>query len=184
MPTIYIDMDGVVADFNEGARRAIRATHEDRAVADENAHWPDHLWNSLRDVPNLYRHLPKMKQADELMDLAMRFRDTLGWNLRMLTAIPHNNDMHDVFYDKFLWMQDYYPGIRVDFGPYSVDKHKHCQAGDILVDDRRSNCEEWRAAGGTAVRVTSDYNLALKELREIFDDLLMDKDSSQSQDLS
>jgi hypothetical protein len=38
--------------------------------------------------------------------------------------------------------------IPVLFGPYSFDKYKHCTPGDILIDDRTSNCEEWRAAGG------------------------------------
>jgi hypothetical protein len=40
--------------------------------------------------------------------------------------------------------------IPVFFGPYAYDKHKHCEIGDILIDDRQSNCEEWEAAGGIA----------------------------------
>ena len=37
------------------------------------------------------------------------------------------------------------------FGPYSKDKHQHCEPGDILIDDRSSNIEEWRAVGGIAI---------------------------------
>jgi 5'(3')-deoxyribonucleotidase len=111
-----------------------------------------------------------MLRADELMALAMRFRDELDWNLVMLTAIPRGNDVFESFHDKIRWMDKYYPGIEVHFGPYSQDKQDHCKiAGDILVDDRLDNCEQWRSKGGTAVRVTKDYQSALTELQSIFD---------------
>lgn len=163
MPTLYIDMDGVVADWDTAVRELVG----DR-VKDLNNRWPDDEWAKIKSKDHFYRDLPKMAKADELMLLAQAFRDNLGWDLKMLTAIPKNNDMPNAFHDKIKWMDQYYPGIDVCFGPYSTDKQKHCRPGDILVDDRKSNIEEWIRAGGTAVRVTDDYNLALAELEEIY----------------
>jgi len=177
MPTINIDMDGVVADFFTGASVYLNAMKEEIQQADQNGQWPEASWNRLRDAPHWFRNLPKMPQADEMMALAQRFRDELGWNLRMLTAIPNKNDLPDVFQDKFDWMQEYYPGIRVNFGPYSTDKWRHCKPGDILVDDRADNCAQWQAAGGHAVRVTGNYDLALAELEILFNHLLAKKDT-------
>lgn len=174
MPTIFIDMDGVVADFLIGASTYLNSPAEDTDQADRDGQWPESSWGCLRDAPNFFRHLPKMAKADAMMSLAARFRDELGWNLRMLTAIPHKNDMPDVFQDKFDWMHEYYPGVRVNFGPYSADKWQQCHPADILVDDRMENCEQWRSAGGIAVRVTSDYDLALSELETILNQLLND----------
>jgi 5'(3')-deoxyribonucleotidase len=172
MPTIYLDMDGVLADFNTAARLHFNASREEQAAADAAGRWPKERWATIRDQAHFYRTLPKMPQADELVALARRFRDELGWDLRVLTAIPHNNDMHEVFQDKFEWMGEYYPDIKLHFGPYSADKHRHANPGDILVDDRVSNCTEWAAAHGIAVKVNSGrYQEALDRLTNIFYDI-------------
>lgn len=164
-------MDGVLADFNTAARDHIRATEEERLQAEQAGRWPKEKWASLREQKHFYRHLPKMPQADELVTLARRFRDELDWELRILTAIPHNNDMPEVFQDKFDWVQEYYPDIRVHFGPYSEDKQKHAEPGDILVDDRTSNCEQWRSVQGIAVQVRSGrFQEALDQLLTLFAD--------------
>ena len=95
--------------------------------------------------------------------------------------------MHEVFHDKFLWIQDYYPDIRVHFGPYSEDKQLHAKPGDILVDDRTSNCLQWRSAGGLAVQVHSGrFQEALDQLYTLFADaeasLLIDWSSEPGPD--
>ena len=53
------------------------------------------------------------------------------------------------------------------FGPYSKDKWQHCNAGDILIDDRQSNIDEWRAAGGIAIHHVS-LNSTLYELSQLY----------------
>ena len=170
MPTIYLDMDGVLADFNTAARQYLNATKKDEQDAEKNGRWPEKSWGRLIEAPHFYRHLPKMPLADRLVRLAYRFRDELGWDVKILTAIPTKNEVPDVFQDKFDWIAEYYPGIRICFGPYSYDKQRHAKPGDILVDDRKSNCDEWAAAGGAAIRVLSqDYQAALDELTEILE---------------
>jgi hypothetical protein len=53
------------------------------------------------------------------------------------------------------------------FGPYSKDKHQHCRPGDILIDDRSSNIEEWQAAGGIAIH-HKNIDTTLQELSKLF----------------
>ncbi len=170
--TIYIDMDGVVADFDTPARAILKPTWEEQRHADATGRWPDTKWRTILNQQDFFRILPKMPQADELMALARRFETELGWRLRMLTAIPKKNDFPEAFQDKIDWMQEHYPGVRVCFGPYSQDKQQHCKPGDILVDDRASNIEEWQQAGGRTVRVLhNNYPQALDELHKLFLDL-------------
>jgi len=165
MPTIYIDMDGVVADFDALARAVVKNNNFDTLAE----RWPDDSWEQIKKYPHFYRAIPKMLQADAMMSLAERFRDELGWNLYMLTAIPRLNDIPDCFWDKIGWMREYYPNVIVRFGPYSEDKQHHCRPGDILVDDRTSNCGQWRSSGGHAVQVLpGQYDLALAELEDLF----------------
>ena len=168
--TLYLDMDGVLADFNALARERLGATAQDQAAAARRGRWPEEEWARLREIPHFYKILPKTAFADQLVARARQFRDQLGWQLYVLTAIPKGNDMPDAFQDKIEWMQQYYPDIPVRFGPYSHDKQRHARPGDLLVDDRVSNCSEWTAAGGHAIKV-DDHNpeQALRELEDLLD---------------
>jgi 5'(3')-deoxyribonucleotidase len=169
MPQIFIDMDGVVADFDQGVAQALNISSQELAQVKSSGRWGKTHWDRLvAEYPRIYRILPKMAKADKMIELAVKFRDDLNWELRMLTAVPKDNDVPDAFRDKINWMSEQYPGIPVWFGPYSRDKSHHCRSGDILVDDRKDNCENWRAAGGLAIRVTDDYDLALEQLNTVY----------------
>lgn len=163
MNTIYLDMDGVVADWVAEVEKIIGYR-----LTDPSVRYPAVDWEKIRGHIRIFRDMPKMPQADEMVNLARKFRDDLGYQLLFLTAIPHYNDVHWAFYDKMVWAQEKYPDIPVHFGPYSEDKKKHCIPGDILVDDRKDNCEGWTEAGGIAVRVTADYQKALNELEDLY----------------
>jgi 5'(3')-deoxyribonucleotidase len=163
-PTLYIDMDGVVADFNKFATTILQVEVEPGAQK-----WSEDQWSKLRDYPGLYRYLPKTPKADEIINVARMFRSRLNWPIYMLTAVPKGNDVPDAFYDKILWMQQHYPDIRVRFGPFAVSKKNHCKPGDVLIDDRISTCEEWTAVGGRAILAT-DLDRALQELKKLFED--------------
>jgi hypothetical protein len=87
--------------------------------------------------------------------------------LMFLTAVPKGNDVKWAFYDKVNWATTHYPDIPVMFGPYSHDKHVHCKLGDVLIDDRTSNCEEWRHAGGVAIQHRGDVENTLREIANL-----------------
>jgi 5'(3')-deoxyribonucleotidase len=158
-PKIYLDMDGVVADFRAYATGKIGTPSP--AVGDL---YPDQDWQRLRDNPHLFLELPLMARATELVNIARKYRDQLGWELQFLTAIPHNNDLPWAFHDKAEWARLHFTDIAVHFGPYSTDKHLHCSAGDILVDDRMANCRDWESAGGVAFRVARTLDSVIVEL--------------------
>ena len=156
MKTIYLDMDGVVADFDEYAARTL-------GIPPSSGIYPNEIWYNLASNARLYRDLIKTSYADELVFQCSKIARLYGYDLKFLTAVPKGNDVPWAFYDKMVWAQNYFPGIPVMFGPFSKDKHMHCRPGDILIDDRKSNIEEWAAAGGIAILHT-DYNTTLAAL--------------------
>ena len=160
MTTLYLDMDGVVADFDEYAARTL-------GVPPSSGIYPNEVWYKLASNSRLYRDLKKTSYADELVAECQDFALTKGYDLCFLTAVPKGNDVKWSFYDKVLWAQQYFPGIAVMFGPYSKDKWQHCNASDILIDDRQSNIDEWRAAGGIAIHHAS-LNSTLYELSQLY----------------
>ena len=162
---IYLDMDGVVTDFNKFAKDTIKELPTNNTMDDK---WKPTEWEKIRQIPNLFRNLPKTPFADTIVYIARKFRDELNWQLFMLTAIPKNNDTPDAFQDKIEWMQKHYPDIKVRFGPYAIDKQKHSKPGYILVDDRSDNCEQWKSNGGISIHVTKNYNLAIEQLKQEF----------------
>jgi 5'(3')-deoxyribonucleotidase len=153
-------MDGVVADFNAYARKVLKHKEFDGHT------WPEQEWRRLRDNPRLYRDLEKTSQADELVDVCKKFCLEKSYNLLFLTAVPKKNDVPWAFYDKFCWAQQYYPDIPVMFGPYSVDKQLHCVHGDILIDDRPANIQEWNSKGGVAIHYRDGHVDRVKSILE------------------
>lgn len=145
MKTLYLDMDGVVADFNAYAKKVLYKK------VDSEERWAPGEWTKLRDNQRLYRDLEQTPEADQLVEFCRAFCLQKEYTLLFLTAIPKNNDVPWAFYDKVMWAQARYPDIPVMFGPYSNDKQHHYCAGDILIDDRTSNIEQWRAAGGFGI---------------------------------
>lgn len=138
--TIYLDMDGVLADFDAFVTKHMGRTfpHSIGPVGDRE------MWNFLSTFPNLYLHLPPTEKCFELWDLA----NSLCERVEILTAIPRRDTIPTAREDKILWGQrNFGEHVIVNFGPYSKDKWKHAKCGDVLVDDRRGNIEQWVSLG-------------------------------------
>lgn len=144
MKTIFLDMDDVVVDFSKAIKNILGAEEKKSKFLEDE-------WKIILQHQRIYRNLEKCLGADILINFCRSLRDNRAYNLMFLTAVPRKNDMPWAFYDKVLWAQKYYPDIPVWFGPFSVDKWKHCSKYDILIDDRLSNIESWREAGGIAI---------------------------------
>ena len=143
-------MDDVCADWMGEAARYLQ-----RNMWEVGHRIPDQEWNKLKLHHRFYKDLPLLPGAHNLVSWARQFAKERNMHPGFLTAIPHDNDMPWSIHDKVVWAQTHFPDIPVFFGPYSSDKHLHCQPGDILIDDRSSNCAEWRRAGGIAHQYTT-----------------------------
>jgi hypothetical protein len=143
---IFLDMDDVVADWHTSAQEFLRMRWDK-----ENERIPQEDWDKIKMNSRFYRDLPLKENANDLVDYCRNAVATgKADELRFLSALPRNNDMTWAVWDKVLWAQEHFPGIPVFIGPYSYDKWHHCKPGDILIDDRTSNCDEWVRAGGLA----------------------------------
>jgi 5'(3')-deoxyribonucleotidase len=153
-------MDGVVADFDEYAMRILD-------VPPSQGIYPEDIWNKLAENKRIYRDLNKTPYADELVAECLDFALTKDIEIMFLSAVPKGNDIKWAFYDKVIWAQNFYPNIPVMFGPFSKDKWRHCIAGDILIDDRQSNVDEWLSVGGIAIH-HKNFEATLFELSKLY----------------
>jgi len=161
MRTIYIDMDGVVADFDTFAEKVL----ERKIGWGTTQDLTDEEWVKLASVDRLYYQLPMMPDATKLIAYAKSL--STRFHIGFLTAIPRRTTIPSAHADKQAWVDKYFPGMKMDIGPYSHDKQKWCAPGDILIDDRPSNIKEWAAAGGIAIFHTGDVNATIKRLNEV-----------------
>lgn len=160
MRTIWLDMDGVFADFQVVASEILgRQTgwNELDITSDE--------WKVLASHPHLYSSLPVMPGSFELMEEVVSHLDE--FEVKFLTAIPRVTTMPFAKEDKANWVEENFPGIEVEFGPYSKDKWKHAKFLDILIDDKPSNVLEWVSRGnGISIFHDGDHKKTIKLLRE------------------
>lgn len=161
---INCDMDGVVADFDAFVFINMGRTFSHQAGPGADAE----MWNFLSKYERLYYVLPSMPYAEELLQTIMAIPAAAK---RMLTAIPRRASVPTAEKDKIDWMAERFPHIPlpVVIGPFSRDKWKHVKnPGDILIDDRHDNIQEWIAAGGIGIlHDPNDGDRTIRILKEI-----------------
>lgn len=129
---LFVDMDGVLADFDTGYERAFGVRPSTTA---DNVDWA-----IVRARPNFYRDLPLMSDAHVLWKYVARH------NPIILTGVPKS--VPEAPRNKRAW-------VRKNIGDdvevrccLSKEKCLHAKPGDILIDDWEKYRHLWHAQGG------------------------------------
>jgi 5'(3')-deoxyribonucleotidase len=142
---IFFDLDDVLADFTGYTNRALGTKLSiGDTMTDEN-------WHELRKYHQ--RMFADLEVVEPMRNLVSRlFKVVTPSSIAILTALPFDDQSPWQFapMDKVNWCRTHFPGIPVFFGPYAHSKKLHCSWGDTLIDDKFSNCDGWKAAGGFA----------------------------------
>lgn len=131
---LFLDCDGVLADFDRGAKAVLGLPPREF----ERRHDLKAFWRRLAQAPDFYAKLPLMPDAMRLFD-AVRHLDPI-----ILTGCPRGGWAEA---QKERWAERHFPGTRI-ITCMAVDKRRHSQAGDILVDDTLKHRHLWEEAGG------------------------------------
>jgi hypothetical protein len=148
---IYLDCDGVLADFDKGAEKVLGlppAIFEDRFGSSE-------FWKLLARAGDFFGTLDPMPDAYELYE-AVKHRKPI-----ILTGLPQGQWAEP---QKRRWARRYFPGVPV-ITTMAALKREHCHPGDVLVDDRIQYRHLWEAEGGRFIRHT-DAQSSIRALRE------------------
>jgi hypothetical protein len=146
---IYLDCDGVLADFDRGAEAILGMPPH----AFEKRRGAGEFWRQLAKAPDFFGSLPLMPDAMELYE-AVRHKDPV-----ILTGMPRGGWAEA---QKRRWAERHFPGVPV-ITTMAALKHEHRHPGDVLVDDRDKHRHLWENEGGIFIHHKSAHR-SIKEL--------------------
>ena len=157
-PRLFLDADGVLADFDQGVRKLLGLGPEHYMAR----HGSRAFWRALARAKNFYGTLPEMADARQLFDAVEHLKPTI------LTGLPLGNWAAK---QKIEWAAEPFPGVPI-ITCMARDKHKHMKRGDVLVDDRENHRQAYEAAGVVFVHHKSAED-SLRQLAKIFPSVIV-----------
>lgn len=161
-PKVFIDMDGVLADF-----------FGEWAKLDGKKHWKDfaHIDDALdliRKHPTFWTNLPVLPHAKELVNFV---HETFGEYY--ICSKPLEGDPRSAT-GKRAWLNEHFQSPAPARVLLTADKAKYAMAGgvaNILIDDYPVNIDHWREAGGIGILYEpKNFAKVKKILKGLIDD--------------
>lgn len=176
---IFLDMDGVLADFDKGALTQFKIitanlNKNKELLLPEYKDEKSRMWATIRKNPHFWSKLELMPGAVELWNATCQYDPII------LTAAPSSfKEGSEYFLDvarrKEEWIKEKFNVDTTDKFICTTSKKKQLFMHDaalhhnILIDDRESNINNWIAAGGIGIlhKNIDDTLLELKEVLKI-----------------
>ena len=148
-PTVYLDMDGVLADFFGGVEKMYGVDHWKQLTNDKTKDLKKEVIDRITGT-DFFATLPKFQSADALIDMVKKFT---GGKFSINTS-PLRGDNENSGKYKKVWISnniDTPDEIVVTGRKESYAKDKGTGTPNILIDDRPVNIQRWQDAGGYGI---------------------------------
>ena len=153
--TIYCDMDGVLVDFDKQFEKASGGVPP-REYEDKNG--KEAFWNLIDNENGVgfWVGMPWMPNGKQLWEY-------IKPNTPMLLSSPSRSESSRL--GKRLWVRNNLPGTKLILAN-SYNKKNYADSNNILIDDRPSNVDQWKAAGGIGILFISTAQ-TIEELKKL-----------------
>ncbi len=156
MPQLFLDCDGVLADFDRYAERVFGLSpHDHEATVGAGRFWAD-----LQKHPDFFYKLPVLQDGRALYEAVKHLRPVI------LTGRPSHAGGLWAVEQKQRWAAKHFPGVEIIVCLSRNKCHHMRAAGDVLVDDRAKYRPFWTDAGGVFV-LHRNASTTLQELKTI-----------------
>lgn len=148
-PTVYLDMDGVLADFFGGVEKMYGVEHWKQLTNDKTKDLKKEVIDRITGT-DFFATLPKFQSADALIELVKKFT---GGKFSINTS-PLRGDNENSGKYKKVWISnniDQPDEIIVTGRKETYAKDKASGTPNILIDDRPINIQRWQGAGGYGI---------------------------------
>lgn len=144
---IFCDLDGVLADFEQGVRNKFNKNIYEIK--------PSLMWGVINKSKTFFDKLPWMPKGRELWSKIQQY------NPIILTGVPPGSAT--AVEQKIRWCQrELGPNIKV-ITCATKDKPKYCLQNCILIDDRTDNLNAWNKLGGKFILYDEEHFDAIVE---------------------
>lgn len=154
---IYVDMDGVLVDFDKQA--ALIGFPVEEFEADNKV--KSRFWHNIGKMAHhgfeFWGVMDPMADAFELWDYVKHH------NTEILTATGHVGNACE---EKSKWAATHLGDVVVNLVRKSKDKAVFAATNHILIDDRKKSIEPWVAAGGIGILHISAAD-TIRQLKEL-----------------
>lgn len=157
-PEIFLDMDGVLADFFAEYAKLAGVPPNERGRYDYHAIPPDKREPVIQQMAgtDFFYRLPKFPSADRLVSIAVKVFGTYN-----ICSSPLRGDHENSRAMKTAWINE-----NLSPQPNKIiitpRKGKYAKQSDgtpnILVDDRNTVISEWEQSGGIGIKYQADEN--------------------------
>lgn len=151
--TIYLDMDGVIADFNKRFKQLTGKIPKDF----EQKFGTDKFWEVIdKDGVKFWVGIPWTEDGKELYNFVKQYKHNL------LSAPSKNNTSR---LGKRLWRKNNTPESKLILSP-ADKKQNYAAPSHILIDDREKTINQWIAKGGIGILHKNTQD-TIKQLKKI-----------------
>ena len=148
-PIVYLDMDGVLADFFGGVEKMYGVEHWKQLTNDKTKDLKKEVIDRITGT-DFFATLPKFQSADALIDMVQEFT---GGKFSINTS-PLRGDNENSGKYKKVWISNNIEQpdeIIVTGRKETYAKDKGTGTPNILIDDRPINIQRWQGAGGYGI---------------------------------
>ena len=153
--SLFLDVDGVLADFDGGFRAITGLTPEEF----EHAHGKGAFWKTIAKSGDFYFKLELLPGAREMVETVRHLSPTL------LTGLPIGKWAAP---QKVRWAKKHFPELEI-VTCMARDKWRYGKPGDVLVDDSLRAKEPWEERAGGAFVLHENPRTSLDRLSGYFD---------------
>lgn len=159
MRQLFIDLDGVLADF-DGFYEEKFGYRPNRLSTENNPEEDKRLWENIYSVDRFYASLPVMPDAMRLWLGALEIHP----NPIILTGISKRPGCAE---EKREWVAKYIDKFAKVICCFSKDKRDYGIPGDVLIDDWIKYKSRWEHMGGIFI-LHKDAESSLEQARSVF----------------
>ena len=141
---IFSDMDGVITDFDQSFKKY----SDGLAPADyEKKFGKEKFWELIdgKGKVGFWVGMPWMEDGKQYWDYIK------DYDVELLSSPSRSSTSR---LGKRLWVRNNLPGIKLTLAQ-AAKKQNYAAPNHILIDDRKSNIEQWRSQGGIGILHTS-----------------------------
>jgi hypothetical protein len=159
---IYLDIDGVLSDFEQ---RYVEKFGEFPKDLDKRR---EHFWDNWKKFVDDkdFETLPLHKDATKLL-AAVKILHDAGIPVEILSSSGGGYSHEVVAHQKRKWLNDHGITYNANIVPGGGHKAKYASPWNILVDDTQNVIDRYRAARGTAIHYTN-VDKAIAELNALY----------------